>query len=274
MKASKEEEKKRRKTQQKTPHQLLEVMKTIRRENEVGDARLCHPFNLICAGATGAGKSHFCTNLFARMKDMINVEFDYIVLFIGTKTEENNMVRDLLQIYPDKISVVEVNESYPSDSELIDKFPSDFESHILPDKIGCVVFDDLMQELATCNLLVPLFTKFSSHRNVSSVHITQNLFFKSKGKRGGDQTTLYRNAQYLVLFKNNLDNTIFQNVARRLKSGKYKIVQDMFEEYSSKYRYIFIDGKMLRTPELMFRTDIFGMTPDRVPYQRILCLNT
>ena len=49
-------------------------------------------------------------------------------------------------------------------------------------KKGCVIFDDLMSELSECGLLLDLFSKFSSHYDLTTIHITQNVFFQGGGK--------------------------------------------------------------------------------------------
>ena len=84
-------------------------------------------------------------------------------------------------------------------------FCSEFD-HFVKDKAnkkkkGCVIFDDLMSELSECGLLLDLFSKYSSHYDLTTIHITQNIFFKAGGKHGSDHVTIYRNTHVLVLFK-------------------------------------------------------------------------
>jgi len=57
-----------------------------------------------------------------------------------------------------------------------------------------LVLDNLVFE--TNELVANTSTKLSHHRNVSVIHLTQNLFDKNKYTR-----TISLNAHYLVLFK-------------------------------------------------------------------------
>ena len=40
---------------------------------------------------------------------------------------------------------------------------------------GCIIFDNLMKELGEIGILLNLFTKMSSHYDMSVIHITKNL---------------------------------------------------------------------------------------------------
>ena len=77
-------------------------------------------------------------------------------------------------------------------------FPSIFHRMMLRGR-GLAIFDDLMTELADCNLLVPLYTKWTHHSDISSIHITQNIFHRGSGKHQGDNSTLYLNTKPLFL---------------------------------------------------------------------------
>ena len=236
------------------------------------NTQFIHPFKMVLAGSSGSGKTTFCSQLLLRMRDLISVEFEYIVIFIGTKKSENKIVQLLTRVYPEKIRVVEIKSLYP-DKTFVSKFATDFPKFLIPGKIGCVIFDDLMVELAESEILVPLFTKISAHREISCIHITQNIFYKGGGKRAGDNVTIYRNTNYLVLFNNKMDNHVFEVVARRLKTGSYKYVSSMFETIADEHRYILIDGQLSTPSELKYRTDIFGMAKGYIPYQRVIILD-
>jgi len=75
------------------------------------------------------------------------------------------------------------------------------------------VLDDLMSE--TNELVANTFTKLLHHRNVSVIHLTQNLFDKNKYAQ-----TISLNAHYLVLFKNPRDVTQFATLARHMYPEK------------------------------------------------------
>ena len=74
-------------------------------------------------------------------------------------------------------------------------FSSEFE-HFVKNKAnrkkkGCVIFNNLMSELSECDLLLDLFSKYSSHYDLTTIHITQNAFFKVGGKHSSDHVTIY-----------------------------------------------------------------------------------
>ncbi len=118
-----------------------------------------------------------------------------------------------------------------------------------------------MSELAECSILVDLFTKYSSHSSITVIHITQNLFFKGKGKHFSDNTTIYRNTHLLVLFKNPLDNSVFLHVAYRISPSNSKKLVEMFNHVVDKFRYIVIHGDFNTPNELKYTSDIFSDDP-------------
>ena len=67
-----------------------------------------------------------------------------------------------------------------------------------------IVVDDHMSDVN--QLVGDIFTKISHHRNISVLHLTQNVFDKNKYAR-----TISLNSHYLVLFKivGMLDNLHF-----------------------------------------------------------------
>lgn len=224
------------------------------------DVRFQHPFSCIIAGPSKAGKTTLVKSLLDADDRYINVKFDVILLFIGTQLENNQLFKKLQEEKgEDKVIVFELLEKYPGNS--ISKFPNDFQSLITSftgQKI-LVVFDDLMQEISECGLLVNLFTKWSSHLALSAIFITQNPFFKAKGC--SDNTSVYRNANYIICFKFNLDSTILNTMARRQSSSSYKEIAALFDEITSEHRYVLIDGKLSCPNHLKYRTNLVAQEP-------------
>ena len=56
---------------------------------------------------------------------------------------------------------------------------------------GCLIFDNLMEELSECGVLTKLLTKFSTHYGVSIINIMQNLFHQGTGK--SENFSVYHN---------------------------------------------------------------------------------
>ena len=168
--------------------------------------------------------------------------------------------------------LVEVKNVYQTREELQKRFPLELKNMLKEwsDKklTGCLIFDDLMEELSECNVLTKLFTKFSTHYCVSIINITQNLFHQGTGK--SDHVSVYRNTHVLVIFNNPMDNSILTMVSKRLKPlGSAPLIR-MLNDIVEKYRYVIIHANMNRPSELKFTSDIFNTDP--VPHQRVFQL--
>ena len=222
-----------------------------------------HPCTCIVAGPTGCGKSTFVRNLLLHRSDLIDKEFDYIFIFMGTNADENETLSNLIEEIPNKISIFELKNIYDdSTKDFENNFQRDFDNLVLKEKKGlngCVIFDDLMKELTSCNMLVNLFTKYSSHAKISTIHITQNPFFQGPGKKQ-DNATLYRNTKIFVLFKNPMDSSVLRIIASRLSEGKASLIP-MLTHILDKYRYVVMRGDFNLPPEAKFTADIFNSDP-------------
>lgn len=242
---------------------------------EAVNASFKHPFTCLVAGPSGSGKTTFVEQLLLNKNFLVDRgEFEYITIYIGTTLSENPIFQHLKQALPEKVTIVECRSLYEGDSKEFDlNFARDFVSASTKQGPGgCVVFDDLMQELSRANLLTDLFSKHSSHLGLSVIHITQNLFFR--GKQPQEHRTLYTNTHHLVLFKFPLDNSVFAVIAKRLSSSgsrKYQQTLSLMEYVAEKYRYIVINGGFSRSKLLRFTSDIFSTTP--FFYQRQFALS-
>ena len=246
-------------------------------EENIFDGQIHHPFRCLVAGPSQSGKSTFVRDLMLRQGDIIDVKFDYITIVLGTEENKNEILSSMRKRFPPGVvEIIELMKSYSSPEEMKSQFPLEFEKYLKKksalNKKGCVVFDDLMSELAECGLLVSLFTRFSSHYSISTIHITQNVFFKSGGKHGSDNVTIYRNTHVLVLFKNPMDNTIMATIAKRMNASKYADLIKLLNHIVDKHRYVVIHGDFNRPDRLKYSSDIFRTHP--IPHQTIYELVT
>lgn len=232
------------------------------------DARIHHPFRCLIAGPSESGKSTFVRNLILNSKDLVDKAIDRVIIVLGTEASKNKVLSSLKSDFAGDVTILEIYSIYPDKENFKTNFSTDFKKYI--EKISekgkscCVVFDDLMTELSECGLLVDLFTKYSSHYGISTVHITQNIFFSSGGKHAASNVTIYRNTHVLVLFKNTLDNTVLTIVTKRLASGyDYKELLNMFNHILDNHRYLVIIGDMSTPSQLKYRTDLFQTQPVR-----------
>jgi len=129
---------------------------------------LRHSFTAIVAGPTSCGKTRFVFRLIDHVSRMIDPPPSKAVYYYG-------VYQQLFCQY----SRVIFHQGLPELNEFDGK-----ESLLL-------IIDDLMQE--TNDTVANLFTKGSHYRNVSVVHLAQNLFPKNKFAR-----TMSLNAHYMV----------------------------------------------------------------------------
>ena len=64
------------------------------------DARWKHPFTCVVAGPSGSGKLTFIRHLMLSQEKIIDAQFDYIYIFIGTDASENKILSSLLTDIP------------------------------------------------------------------------------------------------------------------------------------------------------------------------------
>jgi len=118
-----------------------------------------------------------------------------------------------------------------------------------------LILDDLMHEAD--DRVEKIFTKYSHHRHISIMLLTQNLFFKKT-------RTIGLNAHYMILFKNPRDATQIAYLARQMFPSKSKFMIEAFKEATSQpYSYFVIDLKPDTEERMRLRSGIF---PDEKNY--------
>ena len=154
---------------------------THKNEEIVVDAQMHHPFRCLIAGPSQFGKSTFVCNLLLWQNDIIDIHFDYVMIVFGTDANKNEILSSLKdELRPGVMEIIELKKLYKTTDLMKKNFSSEFE-HFVKNKANrkkkeCVIFDDLMSELSECGLLLDLFSKYSSHYDLTTIHITQNIF--------------------------------------------------------------------------------------------------
>ena len=228
-------------------------MTSIQNNNIVKvDSKFQHPFTCLVSGQTQSGKSTFVSKLLLNQDLYIDKKFEYIFIFLGTTEKENKTLVQIKERFPKVVKIFNLKDIFPLPQN-IKKYGDEFIKELVENqngKVGCVIFDDLMKELSDNDILIDLFTKYSSHRNVSVINITQNVFFR--GKNASYNITLYRNSHILVLFSSFLDNTTLRTISSRISPSESKIerqsFQKMLQDIQKEHRYIVIRGDF-NTPE-------------------------
>ena len=117
------------------------------------------------------------------------------MIILGTEANKNEILSSLKdELRPGVVEIIELKKLFETTELMKKNFSREFE-HFVKNKanrkkMGCVIFDDLMSELSECGLLFDLFSKYSSH-DLTTIHITQNVFFKVGGKLSSDHVTIY-----------------------------------------------------------------------------------
>jgi len=204
---------------------------------KVFDARLRHPFSLLLSGPSQCGKSTFILNLLKNSSRLIDVDFDYIVCFLGS---DDPKLYQLETIYGPRITFVK-------------GLPDNFDAYIDSARNGFFVIDDLMRQATEGKHVAELFTKKCHHENISVALILQNFFYHAK-----ERQTILRSAHYLAIFRNPLDQSVIYSLAHRIDPMHKGAVIKTFLYAQERYRYLFVDGKQESVPEARFRSDIFN----------------
>ena len=124
---------------------------------------------------------------------------------------------------------------------LVEGFPGEAVERIYKSDTNAntlVVLDDMMIETDNDKRLATMFTKMR-HKNVSTIFLVQNLYFKSKY-----MTTVTRNAHYLVVFENPRDASMITTLNRQAYPDNPNFLKDAFRQATEKpYGYLFLDFK-------------------------------
>ena len=101
--------------------------------------------------------------------------------------------------------------------------------------------------------VVDIFTKYSHHKNLSVIYLTQNLFHQGLGQRD-----ISLNAHYIVVFKNPRDRPQISHFARQLYPDNPKFIQEAYNDATNiPHGYLLIDLKQRTEETCRVRACIF-----------------
>ena len=97
------------------------------------------------------------------------------------------------------------------------------------------------------------FTRYSHHKNVSVIFITQNIFSKNKYMR---DVTL--NSHYMVIFQQKRDASQINCLMRQIKPGSSKDLMQIYKDCTKKlYSYIIFVFHPTTRHQFLIYTNIF-----------------
>ena len=200
------------------------------------------PARLIIAGYSNSGKSVLCRKIIEKYHSKFKQ-----ILYCGVDShplQDNN----------------EIGEKMIVSSEILNPFEYVFNNG---DGDLLFVLDDCFLEAVENKNVVNAFTK-GRHKNISTIFITQNMFFKGKHSRN-----ISLNCSHYLLLRNR-DMGQIEILGRQLYGkGKGTDFLNIYKKALSvnTYGYLLVDLGANTPESLQLRTNITGETPYEIVYQ-------
>ena len=198
------------------------------------------PARIIIAGYSNSGKSVLCS----RIIEKYHAKFKQI-LYCGV---DSHPLQDNEEI-GSKLTV---------SSEILNPFEYVFHNENL-----LFILDDCFLEAVENKNVVDAFTK-GRHKNISTIFITQNMFFTGKHSRN-----ISLNCSHYLLLRNR-DMGQIETLGRQLYGkGKGNDFLAIYKKALSvnNYGYLLVDLASTTPDSLQLRTNITGETPYEIVYQ-------
>ena len=184
-----------------------------------------HPFTMTVSGPTGCGKTQW-------VKD---------ILTNGLIQPPPQRILFLYKRWQPLYDVIAANIAHVT---FFNGIPPNLDSdECLDPKVrNLVILDDLMTSCTKDTKVTDLFCEGSHHRNLSVIALNQNLYFSR-------DPTQRRNTQYLILFRNPVDQMPVHMLARQMYPQNVRYFIDHFNKATEKpYGHLVVDLKP-HTPE-------------------------
>ena len=186
--------------------------------NTIAPFSFKHPSSILICRPSGSGKTVFTADLLLRNKQLW--------------PDTPNVVHYCYGVWQDSFrpmqwAGIKFHQGIPEPKLFSKWFP----------KGGMLVLDDLIKEGGNDKTVVDLFTKFSHHKGITVIYLTQDLFPPGKYAK-----TISRNAHYIVAFKNPRDQVGMRNLLLQAYPNRWKEVQEVFNKTTDcLFGYIVLD---------------------------------
>lgn len=194
-------------------------------EAEAHDVGLKHPFTLLIAGPSRAGKTHFVLKLLK--SKLIEPTIKKTIWISSTSAPALPNVNHVESI--DSLEL-ENNNNEPT----------------------IIILDDIGNEACNDRRVSDLFTKKSHHDGLSVILILQNLYNPGKYTR-----SITQNAQYLVFFKNPRDQSVLNTLSRQIfpRGGQF-LIDAYHHATRTPHGYLFLDFTQCASDSIRVRTNV------------------
>lgn len=218
-----------------------------------------HPFTMVDAGPTMSGKTYFVRELLIT-SDRIQPPPQRIVWVYSEWQPEYDKLK----------------KHFGSKIEFVHGWSGEIYNTFEPRLRNVLVLDDVMGSSKNDAALSDLFTKGASHRNLSVIFITQNLYFQGKAA-----IDIRRNSQYVVLFRCRQDKKTISQYANQVFPDNPKFMLNAFNDATSvNHGHLLVDLKPTCPDEFMLRSNVLRddavvyMTPAKASliYDGSMCL--
>ena len=186
------------------------------------DMRLKSPFTALMVGPTGSGKTRTMFKLIENKNWVCTEPPAEIHYCYGAWQDAFDAMADEVVFHE---GLIDVEREIASDG-----------------KPRWLVIDDLMEEASGKSEINNLYTKYSHHKNISVLFLSQNLFH-------GKNRTQSVNTHYMFLFKNPRDRQSISRLAQQAFPSSVGAVKDAYTDATKEpYSFLLIDMKQ-ETPE-------------------------
>lgn len=175
------------------------------------DGCLPEVFRLLIAGASASGKSTLLCTLLENSNGILNKDFVRVIYLRGVETSNEGRLRDKFK------EGLLVFDGIPPEEVLLPLCKTGVKT--------VLIIEDLDAQACRSDLISKVFTAYSHHYQFSVILSTQNIF-----RDGKERLTLVRNTTHIVLFPNNLDQTVVRHLAQNIHPKNPRKVIDLFEE--------------------------------------------